>query len=93
MTEDQNNTGYVWMTDEARYFLRDDTAMGIYEFDERQTYSLFRQYPDYCRVCIITSLRIEWVLPFAGEHVVEDILERTGKKIDPDTILLDEFEN
>jgi hypothetical protein len=84
-----NNTGYAWKTDSDSYFLRDDTALGIYA--EQQTYSLFRQYPDYGRVLVLTGEDINWVLRHAGEAVRKDRIERTGIDIDASTIFLDEF--
>lgn len=86
-----DNTGFVWKTEDDVYFLRDDTALGLYEYEEQQTYSLFRKYPDYGRVQIFTSTDIAWVILQAGEAVRNDRIERTGVDIDSSTIFLDEM--
>jgi hypothetical protein len=48
----ENNTDITWTGVTYRYFLRDDQAKGICD-EER--YSLFREYPDYGRVLVITG--------------------------------------
>jgi len=91
MFDDNDNTGFAWKTEDDTYFLRDDTALGIYEYDEQQTYSLLRKYPDYGRVEIFTSHDFDWVLQHAGEAVRDDRIERTGVDIDSSAIFLDEM--
>ena len=95
----QNNTGYAWKTEDSEYFLRDDTALGIYEFDEQQTYSVFRRYPDCCRVGVITFITVvvnkeKWditpVLEAAEQFISIDLTARTGKKWDVSTLFIDQ---
>lgn len=95
----QNNTGYVWKTEDAEYFLRDDTALGIYAFDAQQTYSVFRRYPDYCRIGVITFMTIvvnkeQWdiapVLEAAEQFISIDLMARTGKRYDVSTLFIDQ---
>lgn len=83
----QNNTGLTWTTERARYFLRDDKAMGI---RESNTFSLFRAYPDYGRVIVLTG-DTEWVMREAHNYVAADIYERERAHLDPLTLFRDEF--
>jgi hypothetical protein len=91
MRDDNDNTGLVWKTEDASYFLRDDTALGLYGYDEQQTYSLFRKHPGYQRVEVFTSDYLDWVLLRAGEAVTADIVARDGVYVDASTIFLDEM--
>ena len=54
----ENNTGLTWTSDEDAYFLRDDEAMDLCDHER---YSLFRDYPEYGRVEVMSG-PLRWVI-------------------------------
>jgi hypothetical protein len=64
----QNNTGITWTGEEAAYFLRDDEAMGICDYER---YSLFRLCPDYGRVVVLAG-SLSSAIAEAHNYVADD---------------------
>ena len=80
----ENNTGITWMFEDSSYFLRDDQARGICDYER---HSLFRTGSNCGRVSI-RSGPFDKVLPLFHLDVREDRLNRGHRDIDPLTVFL-----
>ena len=82
----ENNTGITWTFEDGDYFLRDDEASGICNYER---YSLFRTGPDYQRISIWRG-SLDKAILFGHDAVWEARFHRGCNAIDPITVLLDE---
>jgi hypothetical protein len=73
----QNNTGLSWVSDEDAYFLRDDEAMDLCDFER---YSLFRHWPDYGRVVVLRG-PLKWAITEALQQITDDKQRRGCKRV------------
>jgi len=75
----QNNTGLSWVTDVDTYFLRDDQAMGLCDYER---YSLFRHWPGYRRVTVFNG-PIDWAIHCSHRWVANDkkACDRPGEAV------------
>jgi hypothetical protein len=81
----ENNTGLSWSSENDRYFLRDDEALGLCDYER---YSLFREFPGYGRVVVLTG-KLAWAIMRAGIAVRND---RYARGHNEETALLIEGE-
>jgi len=82
----ENNTGITWTFESDSYFLRDDEARDICDYER---HSLFRTGLNYGRVCIWSG-PLDKTLPFFHRAVRQDRFNHGYNDVDPTTVFRDE---
>lgn len=82
----ENNTGLTWNFEDVSYFLRDDEAAGICDYER---YSLFRDDPDYQRISIRRGA-LDKALPHFCTDMEGDRFDHDLPFVNPTTVFLDE---
>ena len=94
----ENNTGITWTFEDSVYFLRDDEACGICDYERHSLFRLvlnnngrhiLRSMPDSRRISIWSG-PLDKTLPRIHKSVRQDRVNRGRRDIDPTTVFRDE---